>query len=87
MLGYQIGELREPRFIEAPTMLKTTVVPRTWRQRLFSWPWRPWVLTTTATIPDPDLKFNRLTLTYYGHPATIREFRRVWEANGLRRDS
>lgn len=43
-----------------------------WRRRLLSWPWRPWVATYTMIpqVPDPDVyRFgNELVM----HPQTLR---------------
>jgi len=40
------------------------VVARSWRERLFSWPWRPWVKTKwvfkKSEKPGEIIKFRRL---------------------------
>ncbi len=48
------------------------VVARTWRERLFSWPWKPFRPTKIVTHyePDPNL-FMIGPNRYVGHPATI----------------
>lgn len=71
--------LREPRFVEDPNRLTTQIVSRSWRDRLFTWPWRPWVAQKTVHTPDPMLYFDASTMTYIGHPATLRELRRRTE--------
>lgn len=32
--------------------VRDEVVPRTWRERLFSWPWRPLQATRTVRVPS-----------------------------------
>ena len=67
--------LAEPRFVENPLLKITLVLPISWCERLFSWPWRPWVRTRTITAPDPNLMFDATKFTYYGHPVTLKAFR------------
>lgn len=37
--------------IETPYAVTSEEVDRTWRERLFSWPWRPWVRTKFVNKP------------------------------------
>lgn len=52
-------------------------VDRTWRERLFSWPWRPWLSMKTITYsvvdrqPDPNIYFVDGVL--YCHPKLAAE--------------
>jgi len=74
------------------TITESEIVPRTWRERLFSWPWRPWVKTKliVRTMPDPN---TYLMLSLYGeqvaicHPAIATALRErmgsVWEQNRM----
>ena len=32
-----------------------TEIPRTWKERLFSWPWRPWQATRIVTTYEPTM--------------------------------
>lgn len=45
--------------IESPLLTKTILVThqRTWRERLCSWPWRPWVkeFTTSHVVPSDEV--------------------------------
>lgn len=50
--------------------------PRTWRQRLFSRPWRPWVATYTYTPQVPDPKVVRCGQMFVMHPETWDRLRR-----------
>jgi len=78
-LAYAKLALPEPRFVENPFQVQVSTVARTWRTRLLTWPWHPWVRTMTRTVPDPTLFFDASTFTYYGHPATIAELKRRCE--------
>ena len=57
-------------FIPNKHLTVQETVPRTWKERLFSWPWRPIRKTKVISVPDP-------TVYYFGnrkataHPATI----------------
>jgi hypothetical protein len=84
---YDFRALIEPHFVADLNRVKMTVVTRTWRERLFKWPWRSWIATTTLTVPSTDLTYDPDTRTYYGHPATLKVFQKVWKENGLRRNS
>lgn len=67
------------------------VVLRTWKERLFSWPWRPW--QRTKEIPNRKLlKININGFTgmlpteevYVAHPMIINEIRRSIPALEIR---
>lgn len=67
------------RIIESPLLTepRECVVPRTWKARLWSWPWRPWVKTAVVTLQVPSMKgyqLNRATLVM--HPEAVRELKR-----------
>lgn len=51
-----LGEFAGLRVIEndALTETETTVVPRTWRERLWSWPWHPWGRTRLEARQVPS---------------------------------
>lgn len=54
------------------------IVRRTWRQRLFSRPWRPWQTTYTVVPKVPfrgAIQLNKTTLVM--HPDTVRLVRRM----------
>lgn len=38
--------------ILCPWMTETITVSRSWRERLLSWPWRPWQSTRSERIPS-----------------------------------
>lgn len=47
-------------------------VRRTWKERLFSRPWRPWVRTRTVTPMKPDPRIYQSPDGYLvGHPVTV----------------
>ena len=78
-MGRRSG-LCEPKFIEDPRLVKIETVPRSWCERLISWPWRPWMTTRTVIRPDPTIHFDASSMTYIGHPSMLRELRRRTEA-------
>lgn len=54
------------------------IVHRTWRERLFSRPWRPWMATRTVVPTRPKREFLRIGhSTLMAHPALIEELRRA----------
>jgi hypothetical protein len=67
------------RLITDPNLLRyhTREVGRTWRERLFTRPWRPWRPTRTETYGVPDEKFYFLDGTYYCHPEMAAKLRRA----------
>lgn len=69
--------LLESHFLTVP---KEITLHRSWKQRLFSWPWRPWLKTETTTInvPDPNMIQIKPGI-WLGHPATIAELRKILE--------
>jgi len=57
----QFDAVRDPRephrlfgfdVIECPALTKKERVPRSWRERLFSLPWRPWRSWKMIEVPD-----------------------------------
>lgn len=72
-----IGEMlayTEEDFIADPHRLVT--VRRIWRDRLLSWPWRPWVATEQR--PDPMIyKIAGQRFRYVAHPETIARYKRI----------
>lgn len=63
------------RIIEDSNLLKFTDVPRTWHERLLTWPWRPWKKTKRVSLPDPD--FYGVGNDIVCHPVTAQRLRRV----------
>ncbi len=49
-------------------------VPRTWRERLFTRPWRPRQRTKTVTTKVPAIWLDNNNRTVYMHPAMKRHF-------------
>ena len=55
---------------------------RTWRERLFSRPWRPWVATKVVVPQVPHrgaVQLNATTLVM--HPETLRQLRKLLPAD------
>ncbi len=66
--------------IEDPNMVDAHSRVRTWRERLFSWPWRPWVKYLVWHTPKEDIYL--VNLDGYGprkqficHPEMTRRVR------------
>lgn len=76
-----LGSLGSVRIIKDPSMVETRLEPveqvRTWRQRLFTRPWRPLQRTETVrravTVPSPTLlrATGFLGPCIIGHPETV----------------
>jgi hypothetical protein len=51
--------ISSPRIIQDSNLVKITTktVERTWKERLLSWPWRPWKSTKAITIEEPDMDY------------------------------
>lgn len=54
---------------------------RTWTERLFTLPWRPWIATKTCVVPCPipDDKVYRMGTTLYMSVRTYKEFKKLVE--------
>lgn len=59
------------------TEAKTEVIARTWRARMLSWPWRPWVTTETRTIRVPSRQVIQLQHKLLMHPDLWNEMKRA----------
>lgn len=61
----------EYTYKQDPTILAMLRVKRSWRDRLFTWPWRPWVAYEPRTfkyVLDKDGEFNPVS-----HDDIVRE--------------
>ena len=54
------------------TIHKVEPVRRTWRERLLSWPWKPWVAERLEITMAPDPNLYRAGAVIVGHPETIK---------------
>jgi len=56
----------------------TTTLNRSWEERLFTWPWKPWVATKEIVnmIPNPDV-FLIDRKTVIAHPATAQKIKEL----------
>lgn len=68
------------------TKSRTEEVQRTWKERLFSWPWRPLKTTkyVTTQVPSRDVLYSQGT--YFAHPDLIAEIARAAEGGGCKCD-
>lgn len=71
ILRYQFGyALRECEWFTIPgTPYQER---RSWRDRLCTRPWRPWIAFRTITPQIPDPAVYRIGDALYGHPDTLR---------------
>lgn len=53
---------------------------RTWQERLFSWPWRPWQAMQWTWVPDTRITFDKNTI--YCHPAMLDHIRAAFDEKG-----
>lgn len=54
-------------------------VPRTWRERLFSWPWQPWVGTKTIMVEVPSKQIlNVNDSMWLCHPEMLGTIRKTY---------
>lgn len=68
---------------EKLTMEKEEERRRSWSERLFSWPWRPWEKTKTVTVNVPSNEFYIAGgTTIICHPAMLRKVERALEERG-----
>lgn len=60
-------------------------IRRTWKQRLFSWPWKPWcnIMTVTPYTPSKKVYMLKSQGIAFAHPAVIDELRRQIHDKGL----
>ena len=77
---HQLGNLKivECRVVEHKTKLS-------WKKRLFSWPWRPWVksvTTFTPMVPEGQFIVDQANMIAYASPETCKALRdRMQSAN------
>jgi len=67
---------------ETPLLIVAKSRSLTWRERLTSWPWRPWVKTISWNEPDPNFYVAALPgvtggnrKVIFAHPETARTIR------------
>lgn len=91
MIDRSVQKLGSYRIVENTYMVIQNgykYIPRSWKERLFSWPWTPWedMKRVPNMEPDPDM----LTMpgangipNLVGHPETVRHLKnRLDEAKG-----
>jgi len=77
-LGFTLGSVR---IVSSPFLYTAELVKRTWRERLLSWPWRPFGKWKSIKIPDPkiycfdDGDYGGMfpSTMYVGHPVTVKK--------------
>ena len=71
------------RLVPDPNMVESKLVQRSWKDRLFSWPWRPWKRTRVETRPSRtictfytmDCPGGFTRMIHVAHPAVLDELR------------
>lgn len=77
LFGYSLLENR--------MMVIPEEVDRDWKERLFTWPWRPFRKTRTIFVPDPQVLVDNNNRMIVGHPVVICQLRReVEDADTIR---
>lgn len=69
------GEMRIVETIQAVKDGPPVTRWRSWRVRLWSWPWRPWVATWTEIPKLPAAYITGNTIV--AHPAVVAELKRI----------
>ena len=59
-----------------PNMTVAHTVPRSWVERLTSWPWRPWRSTRTIQVPSDDCYMMGRDVMIC-HPEKAKQIRRM----------
>lgn len=57
------------------TVSEDCIMRRSWRERLFSWPWKPWVAEKTIVMQVPDKHVYIAGNNVYCHPVIARQIR------------
>lgn len=60
----------------SPFLVDTKTVPRTWRERFLTWPWRPWRKTKTVEAPSNQI-LDMAGKGFVVHPAKWEEMRKT----------
>ena len=74
-----LSDLLKFRLIESPLMVRHEQrrVKRSWTERLFSRPWRPWVVEKIVVdvVPLDKVLIDYVDRVVIGHSQTIRRFK------------
>ena len=75
------------KIIEDDTLVDRVehVVGLTWPQRLFSWPWRPWVKTRSWFTHVPSAQMVKIGDTIHMHPEAARNLMKTADMQAKRR--
>jgi len=63
------------KVIQSSLLMDRTVEPRSWRERLLSWPWRP--LVRTKVVSRPSKKAIITDGVIFVHPVLYRQLERL----------
>lgn len=73
--------LNEYKVVANPllTVAKSRDVPRTWKERLFSWPWQPMKKTKVEVyhVPSREVIVDKVNHVIYAHPEVKAEIERA----------
>lgn len=73
LIGLQIIE--STNCVEFTGKMLSREVERSWKERLFSWPWKPWKSTKTEHYPEAVPVMYRIGNRIVGHPSKIAELK------------
>lgn len=65
--------------IDADNPTKPETIKRSWKERLFSLPWRPWVKTKVIRVPNYKPAIYRVGNRFIYHPALKAEIMKAVE--------
>lgn len=54
--------------IQNPYLVKSETVQRSWKERLFTWPWKPWRRTKILQVPSNEAIVDAINHKVYVHP-------------------
>lgn len=79
-ISYLINVVPGYHIIETPMMhdIETQVIRRSWRERLFSWPWRPWQAEKAVMVyvPKEEVLIDHQNQLLIMHPVVATKLRK-----------
>ena len=69
--------------IEVSGMVDHEIVERTWKERLFTLPWRPLLKYKVVTTPSPEIIYDHVNKRIYCHPHTAHQLREYLRSKGV----
>lgn len=60
--------------VENKNLTVVEAKPRSWKERLFSWPWKPWKKVNITMVPDRQVYYSKDNVVYC-HPEVAKQLR------------